>query len=87
VTIDFTTMDGTAFAGVNYVATSGTLTFAPGETTKTITVNVIDTPSSWQGNKYFYVQLSNPSANALVSDGQAIGFTFDSGYGGGWWGY
>ena len=41
VTVDFATQDGSALAGEDYVATSGTLTFAPGETTRTITVAVL----------------------------------------------
>src|SRR5262245_2796876 len=36
VTVDFRTQDATARAGTDYQATSGTLTFAPGETSKTI---------------------------------------------------
>jgi hypothetical protein len=40
VTVDFETTDGTAVAGVDYQAASGTLTFAPGETTKHISVEV-----------------------------------------------
>src|SRR5262249_23133608 len=82
VTVNFATLDGSAIAGVDYVATSGTLTFAPGETTKTITVDVIDTTVWW--NQSFYVQLTNVSANALLSNGQAVGY-FSSGgiyYGG-----
>ena len=39
VTVNFATADGTALAEGQYVATSGTLTFAPGETTKTITLS------------------------------------------------
>ena len=41
-TVNFATSDGTAKAGIDYVATSGTLTFAPGETSKTVTVSVIN---------------------------------------------
>ena len=41
VTVDFATAGGTATAGIDYVATSGTMTFAPGETSKSITVPVI----------------------------------------------
>lgn len=41
VTINYSTVDGTAIAGQDYQAASGSVTFAPGETTKTITVNVI----------------------------------------------
>ena len=40
--VDFATSDGTAIAGVNYVATSGTLTFAAGQRSTNFTVTVID---------------------------------------------
>jgi large repetitive protein len=85
VTVNFATMDGSAIGGVDYVAASGTLTFAPGETTNTITVDVIPLAASW--DKSFYVQLTAPSANAVLSDGQAVGLWSDlagySGYVGG----
>ena len=42
VRIDYATLDGTATAGSDYRATSGTLTFWPGETTKTISVPVFN---------------------------------------------
>ena len=39
VTVNYATADGTAtVGGYDYVANSGTLTFVPGETTKTITI-------------------------------------------------
>ncbi|NEO85000.1 MAG: DUF4114 domain-containing protein [Spirulina sp. SIO3F2] len=44
VTVDFSTQDDTATAPDDYVAQSGTLTFAPGETSKTITVQVQSPP-------------------------------------------
>ena len=43
VTVDFATADGTADAGTDYTAVSGTLTFAPGETVQTITVPITGT--------------------------------------------
>ena len=43
ITVDYTTQDGTAQAGTDYQAESGTLTFAPGQTTATIGVPVIGT--------------------------------------------
>jgi hypothetical protein len=42
VSINFNSINGTAIAGTDYVATSGTLTFAPGETEKTFSVSLID---------------------------------------------
>jgi chitinase len=41
VTVDFTTTDGTAVGGVDYVSTSGTLTVAPGDTTATLAVPIV----------------------------------------------
>src|SRR5205809_4618312 len=41
VSVDYTTRDGTALAGLDYTAASGTLTFADGETNKTFAVPVI----------------------------------------------
>src|SRR5436190_7694788 len=38
VTVDYFTTDGTAAAGSDYQARSGTLTFAPGDTSKTIAI-------------------------------------------------
>ena len=40
MTVSYATANGTATAGSDYVAQTGTLTFAPGETTKTITIAV-----------------------------------------------
>jgi hypothetical protein len=71
VTVSYATADGTATAGVDYVAASGTLTFAPGETTKTITVEVIGNDSGL--DEWFSVNLSGASSNAQVIDGQGVG--------------
>ena len=46
VKVDYATADGTATAGEDYEAASGTLTFAPGETTKTINVALHDVTES-----------------------------------------
>lgn len=74
VTVNFTTQDGTAIAGQDYLATSGTLTFAPGETTKTITVEIFgNETNATQYNREFYVNLSGASFNARINVGQGYG--------------
>ena len=80
VTVGFATADGTAIAGVDYVATSGILTFRPGEpTTQTITVVVL-APTS-VSDKWLSVQLSGASTNALVVSAAAYGYWYyDYGY-------
>jgi hypothetical protein len=65
VTLDYSTQDSTAVAGKNYEATSGTLTFNPGETVKPITVNVMHDTAQKQ-DVYFKVKLSNP-VNAVLT--------------------
>jgi len=78
VMVNFNTADGTAIAGLDYVATSGTLTFARGETTKTITVDVLDTTSA---DKSFSIHFSSVSTNALIANESAIGYWYyDYGY-------
>ena len=42
VTVNYVTANGTAIAGSDYVSSTGTITFAPGETSKIITVAVLD---------------------------------------------
>ena len=51
---------------------SGTLSFPVGVQTKTLTVTVIGDKVK-EANETFYVNLSNPSANAYLGDGQALG--------------
>jgi hypothetical protein len=80
VTVDFATQDDSAFAGTDYLANSGPITFAPGDTTKLITVQVIGNTTP-EPDKYFLVNLSGASANAMVSSGQAYGtIADDDGY-------
>ena len=73
VTVDYATSDGTATAGSDYTSTSGNLTFAPGETSKTISVPV-DDDSHDEGEETFTLTLSNPSGNnSWLTDAQATG--------------
>ena len=68
ITVNYATSDNTAIAGEDYIATSGSLEFAPGETEKTIIVEVIGDTNIEQ-NEIFTVNLSNVT-NAILVDGQ-----------------
>ena len=73
VTVDYATADGSATAGADYTATSGTLTFAPGETAKTVSVPVLDDAHD-EGEETFTLTLTNPSGgNAWLEDATATG--------------
>ncbi len=70
VTVAFTTGGGDA-DGSDYLAASGTLTFAPGETSKPVTVQVRgDTAFEW--NESFVVYLGG-ATGATIADGQGFG--------------
>ena len=56
----------TAGTGVDYITTSGTLTFADRETVKTITVPILADAISTETNELFQVQLSNPTGKATL---------------------
>ena len=61
VSMDWTTADGTATAGEDFTAASGTLTFPPGDTEKTITVTIVDDLLDEEDKEDFSIQFSNPS--------------------------
>jgi hypothetical protein len=75
VTVDFSTRNGTAQAGSDYIATSGTLTFAPGEVTKPITVQVIGDTQA-EEIEAFFVDLTNASG-AVIGDAEGLGRIFN----------
>jgi Ca2+-binding RTX toxin-like protein len=66
VTVDFATVNGTGMSGADYQSTSGTLTFAPGELVKGVSVNVVG-DRSIEPDETFFVDLSNPT-NATLAD-------------------
>ena len=73
VTVDYRTQNGTATAGSDYTSTSGTLTFAPGEDKKTVSVPIMDDAVEDNGETFTLV-LSNPSGAGFASFGQgAVG--------------
>ena len=60
VTVQFSTVNGTATAGEDYIAASGTLTFAPGETVKTITF-AVKADKKKESDEQFHLLLSERS--------------------------
>jgi chitinase len=70
-TVAYATADGTATAPGDYTATSGTLTFAPGQTKQTISVTVNHDPT-YEANENFSVNLSDP-AGAKIASGKETG--------------
>ena len=70
VSVDFATADDTATAPGDYTAASGTLTFAPGERTKTVSV-VVQGDTLDEPDERFVLNLAN-AANAAISDGQGV---------------
>ena len=71
VTVDYATADGTATAPADYGATSGTLTFAPGETSKTVSVSIVD-DSVEEDGETFTLTLDN-AAGATLAGATATG--------------
>ena len=65
-TVDYTTEDGTARAGKDYTAVSGTLTFAPGTRQRTVSVQTLDDALD-EGDETLWLHLTGP-ANAVLSD-------------------
>ena len=67
VLVNFATADGTATAGADYAATTGTLTFGLGNTSMTFTVPILaDTPARVEGNETVLLTLSSPQGGAAL---------------------
>ena len=77
VTVSYATADGSAVAGVDYVATSGALTFAPGVVAQPINVTV--NPAGPGPVRTFFVNLTGP-VGAVLADAQGQGTIADAGF-------
>jgi glucose/arabinose dehydrogenase len=75
ITVSYATADGSATAGTSYTAASGTVVFAPGETSKTILVPTLDDGVA-DPTRSFTVSLSSP-VNATLGRSQGIGTILD----------
>ena len=71
VTVSYGTKDGTAVAGEDYQASEGVLTFAPGESSGTVSVSLVD-DSVHEPTETFTVTLSSPE-NADIALAGAVG--------------
>ena len=65
VTVDYTTVDGTAKAGEDYMRSSGTLAFSPGELEKTVAVPILDDARD-EGEETFTLTLSRASGARIA---------------------
>ena len=65
VTVDYSTADGTARDGLDYIGRSGTLTFQFGETNKTFTIPILDNPEP-NVDKTVNLSLANPTGGATL---------------------
>jgi len=64
VDVVYSTVNGTAVAGTDYLATSGTLNFAKGQRSQTIVVPILSTPAIFQPTVQFNVTLSSVSGDS-----------------------
>ncbi|MHA7129207.1 Calx-beta domain-containing protein [Algoriphagus namhaensis] len=72
-TVDFATVDGTASAGSDYLANNGTLSFAVGESSKTIDITV-NSDEIVEADEVFTIVLTNPTGTGIVlGDASATG--------------
>ena len=76
VLVRYATADGTATQGDDYTGVSGTLRFAPGETTKTVSVPVLDDAHD-EGSETLTLTLTSPR-RAVIDDGTAVGTIVNS---------
>ncbi len=79
VSVNYTTASGganPATAGADYTTTSGTVTFAVGETVQTVNVPVLADINAGEGDEHFLVNLSVPT-NGVIGDGSATGTITD----------
>lgn len=75
VVISYATTDGTPGSSARYIPTSGSLTFAPADTSKTVTVTVV---GSSVDHEEMYLNLTLASGPGVIADGQGMGSIYDN---------
>lgn len=77
--VDYTVVSGTATAGADFQQVSGTLTFAPGESTyKTVSVQTYDDAAVEAATETVYMQLSNPTNGATLAETSDVAYISDN---------
>jgi chitinase len=76
VSVGYATADGTAVAGSDYTAKSGTASFNNGCRCATVTVSILG-DNVQEGTEAFALNLSSP-VNATIADAQAVGTIYDN---------
>ena len=71
VTVTYTTLNGGAIAGSDYTTTTGTLTFAPGETAKTILIPISDDTTT-EPTESLTLELTNPTNATITKESGTI---------------
>ncbi|MDB6125895.1 MAG: hypothetical protein JWQ71_4888 [Pedosphaera sp.] len=74
VSVHYTVNGGTATAGINYVATNGTLVFADGVTSKTFLVPLLHNPAV-EGDQTVNLTLSSPTGGATITGSAMVPLT------------
>lgn len=77
LSVSYATANGTALSGSDYVAASGTLTFAPTDTSKTVTVSTVN-DTTHELDQVFYLDLSGATGGATISDSRGVGTITDN---------
>ena len=63
ISVNYSTLNGTAISGIKYLATNGVLNFGGGQSSQSFAVSVINTATT-EGTENFSVVLSNPTGGA-----------------------
>jgi predicted outer membrane repeat protein len=71
ISIDYATANSSASAEEDYISRNGTVTFEPGETEKTVTVDVLSNTSD-EERETFFLDLSNPSSDVIDFDNRGF---------------
>jgi sugar lactone lactonase YvrE len=77
VTVNYVTANGTATSGEDYTPASGVLTFAPGQTSRTIFVQTVN-DTAIETDQRFDVVLSTPTGAVLTADDTGVGTIIDN---------